>query len=126
MTPITQFFFILAAVFLLSFIIWLLKRGTLSVKYSLLWLACGAALLFVAVFPYFIYVLRDILDMVMPSNVVFMLAIGFVMLVVLSLSAGVSELAHKTKRQTQSIALLEIRIRELEEKLETQNKQDTI
>ncbi len=118
----SQFFFIIAAICLLIFIFWLLKRGTLSVKYSLLWLACGGALLIFAVFPYLVYVIRDILNMVMPSNVVFMLAIGFVMLVLLSLSAGISEVVDKSKRQTQSIALLELRVRELEEKLKQQEE----
>ncbi len=122
MSATSQMYFLLGAVCLLLLIFWFLKRGVLCVKYSLLWLACGCALLLFAAVPYLVYVIRDILDMVMPSNVVFLLLFAFVLLVLLSLSVGISELAEKSKRQTQSIALLEMRIRALEVQ---QAKQDT-
>lgn len=121
MSPVNQFVFILIGLCLLLCILALLKKGVLSVKYSLLWLLCGCGLLLVAIFPYIIYVIRDLFDMVMPSNVVFMIMFGFVLLLLLSHSVAVTELSHKSKRQTQSIALLEKRIRELEEQLQDRN-----
>lgn len=114
MNPITQIFFILGALCLLLFVLWLLKRGILTVKYSLLWLLCGVVLLIFAVFPYWVYVIRDLLDMEMPSNVVFLLIDCFVLLLLISLSVAVSQLSEKCKRQAQSIALLENRVRQLE------------
>lgn len=121
MSPINQFVFILIGLCMLLCVLVLLKKDVLSVKYSLLWLLCGCGLLLIAVFPYIIYVIRDIFDMVMPSNVVFMIMFGFVLLLLLSHSVAVTELSYKSKRQTQSIALLEKRIRELEDQL---NKKD--
>lgn len=56
-----------------------------------------------AVFPYVVYVLRDLLDVQMPVNLVFMLMFCFVLLVLLSLSIGVSQLADKCKRLTQKM-----------------------
>ena len=44
-------------------VLWLLKKGTLTVKYSLIWLLCGAVLLLFAICPYFVYVIRDILGL---------------------------------------------------------------
>ena len=117
MSAVNQFVFILIGLCILGCILVLLKRDVLSVKYSLLWLLCGCGLLLIAVFPYIIYVIRDIFDMVMPSNVVFMILIGFILLLLLSHSVAVTELSHKSKRQTQAIALLEKRVRELEEQL---------
>ncbi len=64
-----------------------------------------------------IYVLRDLLDVQMPVNLVFMLMFCFVLLVLLSLSIGVSQLADKCKRLTQENAILEKRVRDLEKKL---------
>lgn len=116
MSITNQIWFILMAVCLLVFVLALLKRGVLAVKYALLWLVCGVGLLLVALFPYLIYVVRDWLDMVMPSNVVFLIMFGFVLLLLLSHSVAVSELSEKSKRQTQSIALLEKRVRELEDR----------
>ena len=53
----------------------------------------------------------------MPVNLVFMLMFCFVLLVLLSLSIGVSQLADKCKHLTQENAILEKRVRDLEKKL---------
>ena len=98
MTAHFQFFMILGAAILLLIIFALLKKGQMSVKYSLLWLALAVILVIFAVFPYVVYVLRDLLDVQMPVNLVFMLMFCFVLLVLLSLSIGVSQLADKCKR----------------------------
>ena len=116
MTAHFQFFMILGAAILLLIIFALLKKGQMSVKYSLLWLALAVLVIF-AVFPYVVYVLRDLLDVQMPVNLVFMLMFCFVLLVLLSLSIGVSQLADKCKRLTQENAILEKRVRDLEKKL---------
>ena len=114
MTAHFQFFMILGAAILLLIIFALLKKGQMSVKYSLLWLALAVVLVIFAVFPYVVYVLRDLLDVQMPVNLVFMLMFCFVLL---SLSIGVSQLADKCKRLTQENAILEKRVRDLEKKL---------
>ena len=117
MTAHFQFFMILGAAILLLIFFALLKKGQMSVKYSLLWLALAVVLVIFAVFPYVVYVLRDLLDVQMPVNLVFMLMFCFVLLVLLSLSIGVSQLADKSKRLTQENATLEKRVRDLEKKL---------
>ena len=118
-----QLYFIVGSVLMLLVIFGLLKKGLLSVKYSLLWLAFAGVMLVFAAFPYVVYVLRDLLDMVMPVNLVYMLLFCFVLLVLLSISIAISELAQKTKRLAQANALLEERVRRLEAKLrETQDQ----
>ena len=108
--------FLGAAVFL-AVILWLLKKGRLTVRYSIIWLMAGGALLLFAVFPYIVLVLRDWLNMEMPVNVVFTLVLAFVLLLLLSLSSIVSGFAEKLKRLAQENALLEKRVRELEQAL---------
>ena len=115
MTPQLQFFMILGAVALLLIIFLFLKRGLMSVKYSLLWLALAVGLVVFALFPYVVYVLRDLLDIEMPVNLVFLLMFCFVLVVLLSLSIAISQLADKCKRLTQANAILEKRVRELEQ-----------
>ena len=117
MTPELQIILLVGAVIYLLLIFRLLKIGKLSIKFSLLWLASGAVLVLFAVCPYVVYVLRDILEIQMPSNLVFLLLFCFVLLVLLSLSIGVSQLADKCKRLTQENAILEKRVRDLEKKL---------
>ena len=116
MTPELQLFMVLGALVLLCIIFTLLKRGLMSVKYSLLWLLLAVALVIAAAFPYVIYVLRDILSIEMPVNLVFLLMFCFVLVVLLSLSIAITQLAEKCKRLTQANAILEKRVRDLEEK----------
>ena len=116
MTAHFQFLMILGAVILLLIIFVLLKKGKMTVKYSLLWLGLTVVLVIFAICPYVVYVLRDLLDVEMPVNLVFMLMFCFVLVVLISLSIAVSQLAEKCKRLTQENALLEKRVRELEKK----------
>lgn len=116
MTAHFQFLMILGAVILLLIIFVLLKKGNMTVKYSLLWLGLAVVLVIFAICPYVVYVLRDLLDVEMPVNLVFMLMFCFVLVVLISLSIAVSQLAEKCKRLTQENALLEKRVRELEKK----------
>ena len=83
MTAQLQLFMILGAVVLLLIIFAFLKRGLMSVKYSLLWLALAVGLVIAAAFPYVVYVLRDLLDIEMPVNLVFLLMFCFVLVVLL-------------------------------------------
>ena len=76
----------------------------------------AVALVIAAAFPYVVYVLRDLLDIEMPVNLVFLLMFCFVLVVLLSLSIAISQLADKCKRLTQANAMLEKRVRDLEEK----------
>ena len=122
MTAQLQFFMILGALVLLATIFALLKRGLMSVKYSLLWLGLSIVLVIFAACPYVVFVLRDILDIEMPVNLVFLLMFCFVLVVLLSLSIAITQLADKCKRLTQENALLEKRVRELERRLPPEDR----
>ena len=113
-----QAFMILGALVLLIIIFVLLKHGKMTVKYSLLWMCLSLVLLVFAIFPYVVYVLRDLMGVEMPVNLVFMLMFCFVLLVLLSLSIAISQLADKCRRLTQANAILEKRVRELEKVLQ--------
>ena len=78
-------------------------------------------LLVFALFPYVVLVMGDILHIISPVNFVFMVVLCFVLLILLFLSAAVSQLTEKNKSLTQNAALLERRIRELEAKLKDNN-----
>ena len=112
-----QFYFVLGSAVMLLVVFSLLKKNLLSVKYSLLWLGFAAVMLLFAACPYVVYVLRDLLDIVMPVNLVFLLLFCFVLLVLLSISIAISQLAEKAKRLAQANALLEKRVRQLEAQL---------
>lgn len=114
MTGQLQFFMCFGAAALLVIIFILLKKGLMTVKYSLLWLGLALILVLFAVCPYVVFVLRDLLSIEMPVNLVFLLMFCFVLVVLLSLSIAISQLAEKCKRLAQINAILEKRVRELE------------
>ena len=116
-----QLYFVLGSLAMLLIVFALLKKNLLTVKYSLLWLAFSAVMLVFAAFPYVVYVLRDLLNLVMPVNLVYLLLFCFVLLVLLSVSIAISQLAEKNKRLAQANALLEERVRRLEKKQEEKN-----
>lgn len=109
-----QIYMLVGALALLLLIFLLLKKGMMTVKYSLLWLGLSVVLVLFAAFPYVVFVLRDLLDIEMPVNLVFLLIFCFVLTVLLSLSIAISQLAEKCRRLAQANALLEQRVRELE------------
>ena len=114
----------LGTVIFLLVILWLLKKGRLTVRYSIIWLMASGVLMVFAVFPYIVLVLRDWLNMEMPVNVIFTLVIAFMLLLLLSLSTIVSGFSQKLKRLSQENALLEKRVRDLEQALDA-NKEDS-
>ena len=117
MSPVFRIALIVGSVLYLLLILYMLKHKKLTVRYSIIWLISGVVLLLFALFPYLVLVLRDLLKLEMPTNVVFTMSIAFILLVSLSVSSAVSILHEKQKRLIQTQALLEKRVRELEEKI---------
>lgn len=93
----------------------LLKRKTLHLKYTLLWLTSGIAMFALAIWPQILLSLTNIVGIYDPTNALFVAALFFVIMILMSLTAIVSKLNDKNKRLIQTIALLEKRIRELED-----------
>ena len=122
MTGRLQLYMIIGAVILLAVIFSLLKRGLMSVKYSLLWLLLAVCLVIAAAVPYTVFVLRDMLDIQMPVNLIFLLMFCFVLVVLLSLSVAITQLAEKCKRLTQANAIMEKRLRDLEDVVKDGNQ----
>lgn len=102
---------------LLFMILFLLKKDKLEVKYAIIWLLFSCVMVIFSIFPYIVYVLGDITHIVDPVNFTFLTQIIFILLILLSVSAVISGFSKKIKKLAQSNAILEKRVRELEEKL---------
>lgn len=103
---------------LFAFILYLIKKGKLEVKYSIIWMAFSAAMLLFAIFPYLVLILGDIAGVLDPVNFIFLSQIIFILLILLSVSAVISGFSQKIKKLAQANAFLEKRVRELEESIE--------
>ncbi len=93
----------------------LLKRKSLNLKYTLLWLFSGIIMLMLAVFPQILTWLATLVGIYEPTNALFALMFFCVIIILMSLTAIVSKLNEKTKQVIQALALMEKRIRDLEE-----------
>ncbi len=112
-----QIFFICFALFFLFVILYYLVRKKLNLRYTLVWLITVVVLLVLAIFPIIVEKLADWLGFIAPINAVFIFAILFMLIIILTLTAIVSHMNSRVYRLTQTQALLEKRVRELEAKV---------
>jgi len=92
----------------------LLKRKSLNLKYTLLWLLSGVIMLVLAVFPQILGLMAALVGIYAPTNALFALMFFCVIIILMSLTAIVSKLNEKSKQVVQALALLEKRVRDLE------------
>ena len=112
-----QHLLIIGSFVLFGMIIWLIKNKKIEIKYSIIWLAFSVTMIAFALCRYLVLVLSDITGVVNPVNFIFLTQIIFILLILLSVTAVISGFSHKIKRLAQTNALLEKRVRQLEEKL---------
>lgn len=112
-----QHLLIIGSFVLFGMIIWLIKNKKIEIKYSIIWLAFSVTMIAFALCRYLVLVLSDITGVVNPVNFIFLTQIIFILLILLSVTAVISGFSHKIKRLAQTNALLEKRVRRLEEKL---------
>ena len=92
----------------------LLRRKTLNLKYTLLWLASGVIMLALAVFPRILGWFAALVGIYDPTNALFAFMFFCVVMILMYITAIVSNLNEKIKQVFQFVALLEQRVRELE------------
>ena len=93
----------------------LLKKRSLHLKYTLLWIFSGILMLVLAVFPHLLDWFAALIGIYDPTNALFSLIFFCVIIILMSLTAIVSKQNEKTKQLAQAVAILEQRVRELEE-----------
>jgi hypothetical protein len=106
---------ILGAGVLLLVVLELVRRRRLLERYALLWLLSAVVLLGLAAWRDGLKVISDAIGIAYPPNALFFVALGFVLLLLLHFSAAVSRLSDQTKVLAQRAALLEERLRRLED-----------
>lgn len=116
MLPIRLKVSLLAAV-LVFFVIVLsmLKRRRLTLKYTLLWLLTGAVMLIFVVFPELLQSLAGFIGAQTLMNTLYLLIIGFILVLLMMLTSIVSKQTERIAFLAQANAILEKRVRELEE-----------
>lgn len=101
-----------------------LKRKTLALQYTLLWLFLGWAMGILLLFPKILIVFVDIVGIETPVYGLFLAGIFFLMVISMSLTAIVSKQTERIKDLAQENAMLEKRVRELEIKTKQCGKRE--
>lgn len=109
-----QLFLVIAVVIYFIVIISCLKRQKMNLKYSLLWLFSGLAMGILVIFPKLLLVLVRLVGIQTPMYGLLVFCIAFTLAILLSLTSIVSSQNKKIRKLIQESAMLEKRIRDLE------------
>ena len=96
-------------------ILYFLKQKALNRKYTLLWLVAGFVMGILVVVPELLTKIIRIFGIQDNMNGLFIFSIGFIILILLSLTSIASRQNRKLRTLTQELAILDKRVRELEQ-----------
>ena len=98
---------IVASAALLLVVLELVRRKRFLERYALLWLFSAAILLGLAIWRDFLSTVAEAVGIAYPPNALFLVAFGFVLVLLLHFSLAVSRLSDQTRVLAQRLALLE-------------------
>ena len=122
-TSLRIFALVLIAIYFVI-IVSLLKRKKFALKYSLLWFLAGILMLIVVIWTDVLVWGADLLGIEVASNGLFGICILLEIMIMISITSVISDLTNRLTSMIQNMALMERRIRILEEKLECKGKED--
>lgn len=105
---------IIATLAMLFGVLELIRRRKLMERYSLIWLFAALVLLALAVFSDLLSEFASAVGIATPSNALFAVGIGFLVLLVLHFSTTISRLTDESKVLAQRLALAEERLHRLD------------
>lgn len=114
-SPTFRIAMLLAVALYFVLLLYLLKKRSLALKYTLLWILSGLIMLVLAIFPQILNLFANFVGVYEPTNALFSIICFCIIIILMSLTAIVSKLNEKSKRLIQKMALIEKRVRELEE-----------
>lgn len=94
------------ALIILAIIVTMLLRRHLREKYAVMWLSIGVAMLVLAMFPDLLSSLASVLGVLVPSNLLFALALALLIGVTLHLSWELSRAEDEIRRVAEEVAIL--------------------
>jgi hypothetical protein len=115
---------IVATLVLLLVVLELVRRRRLLERYALVWLGSTIVLLGLGIWQGLLGKIADAIGVVYAPNALFVIAFGFVLLLLLHFSTAVSRLTDQTKVLAQRLALTEQRQAELEKRLAEAERDD--
>lgn len=116
MNIISRILSISLSLILILIIFELIRRRKLKEKYAILWLVTGSVILIFAIYDRFLFWIISLLGIQLPINGLLFLGIFFIIIINLHFSLVISSLSEQNKKIAQKLALLEIKIKNIEKK----------
>ena len=117
---------IVASAGLLLGILELVRQRRLLERYALLWLFSALVLLALALWSDLLEIISRAIGVIYPPNALFLIAFGFVMLLLLHFSMAVSRLTDQSKVLAQRVAMREERQGRSEEAAEDPQREPAL
>jgi hypothetical protein len=102
---------------LLLIVLELVRRRRLLERYALVWLASALILLALGIWQGLLVTIANAIGVFYPPTALFVIAFGFILVLLLHFSTAVSRLTDQSKVLAQRLALMEQRQHELEKRL---------
>lgn len=115
---------IVAVICYFIMILYFLKQRALNLKYTLLWLLAGVVMGILVIVPELLTAIIHIFGIQDNMNGLFIFCIGFILMILLSLTSIVSRQNRKVRTLIQELAILDKRLRELEAAVEEKEGTD--
>jgi hypothetical protein len=112
-----QLIAIVASALLLLIVLELVRRKAFLERYALLWLLSALVMLGLSLAKGVLESVAELVGIAYPPNALFLIAFGFVLVLLLHFSLAVSRLSDQSKVLAQRMALLEHRQREADDRL---------
>lgn len=109
---------ILLIIVFLGTLLWLfrqVKKRKLVLRYALSWILLDIALLVLSICPPLLIIIKDVLGIYTPINMIFFCGFVFSLIIIYTLTVSISKMAEEIKRMAQKVALLEKKLSGLEE-----------
>lgn len=106
---------VIFAVVVLFGVFELVRQRRLRERYALVWMAAALITLVLAIWKHLLIVISHAVGIATPSNALFVVAFAFVLLLLLHFSVSVSRLGDQTRVLAQRLAIVEQRLRDVEE-----------
>ncbi|MFW0170702.1 DUF2304 domain-containing protein [Rothia sp. CCM 9417] len=102
----SNIFFLILAILIFAMVFAQVRNQKMKEKYAALWLLVSATIIILAIFPHLLGALAQLAGVVMPVNLLFMLAIIMLIGVCLHLTLDLSRLGEDTRRLAEEVAIL--------------------
>ena len=105
---------IVAAVLVLVIVVELLRRHHLRERHAIWWFVAGVLALVASVFPGTVTWLAGVVGITLPTNLIFFVSIAILFFVCLQHSSELTRLESKTRTLAEQVAILRLRLDELQ------------